>query len=390
MNSQPQSLDADVLGPVVRGCLHDAGAEILAWRQRPLPSWSLGEATAGIFHVEGRARTGNGIRTWSLVLKGLRDQGDGLAWRTEADFYASARSRSLPRPLRAPKVLAVVPRGAREVWIGMESVPTRPGNSWTCAALAEVARGLGRFQGSPMGRPGPGDHAWLRGLGLLGHVEERDLHVAYIAAEEPWAHPGIREAFPSGLRQDLLRLWAQRRELCAALEDLPMAFTHGDAHPMNLLQEPSPEVGPQAVLVDWGSAGLAPLGVEAQALVAGALATFTFDPGDARALDRSVFEAYREGLGEAGLAPDPVRLRLAHAAAACLLWALPLAGRALRAAVDAGFREAIVLRAGRPYEALLAQRAASLAFLMELAQEASGLMADGRAGRGRGRVTRPV
>lgn len=373
LNSRSWPFDRNTLGPMVRVCLDDPSAEIVDFQERPLPSWSLGETTIGIFRVEGCARGAGGLRPWSLVLKGLLDAGDGLPWRTEAEFYASSRPAELGEPLRAPRVLGVLGGNEGQAWIALEAVPGSKNPDWTPTALATAARGLGRFNGSTLGHPSSGEQPWLRGLGLLRHVEHRDLHVAFIATEELWMNPVVRAHFPFGIRTRLLDLWTRRGELCAALADLPLAYAHGDAHPMNLLPERGQDGAFRAVLVDWGSAGVAPLGIEAQALSAGALATFRAEPEGARALDEAVFESYAEGLRDAGVRLDRARLRLAHAVAASLIWAFPLAGRALRAAVDPDFREAITLRAERSYEALLAHRAGSLEFMLDLVQEAGGL-----------------
>lgn len=128
------------------------------------------------------------------------------------------------------------------------------------------------------------------------------------------------------------------------------------------------------VLLDWGNAGLAPLGVEAQALSAGALATLCIPPAGAAELDRGVFEAYCAGLGARDL--NRSLLRFAHCAAGSLLWAFPVAGRILRAAVDPDWRTALVARNGLSFESILEHRAGALGFLLELAREALDLRAE--------------
>ncbi|MFN8011238.1 MAG: phosphotransferase [Holophagaceae bacterium] len=355
----------------VEGALGVPGAVVTEWRQEPLPEWSWGDATAGLYRFRGLACAGAARLPWRLVLKVVRDPGDGFAWRTESDLYASGALRGLPGPVRAPACHGVEVEADGTAWIWLEDVPAGAGadRAWDPPAFRRVARALGRFNVSVPVPPAGG--RWLRGAGLRGHVLHRDGPAGVIAREDVWRHPDVRRRWPASLKDRLLGLWSARDRLLNALEGLPEGFLHGDLHPLNLVPVPS-DPGREAewVLLDWAQAGRGPLGADAASLVGGALATFRADPREARDLDRAAFEGHVEGLRDGGHAGEVRELRKVHCTAASLLWALPVAARALWAAVEPGWRDLLVWRAGRSYDDLLAQRGQALDFLLGLGEEA--------------------
>lgn len=371
-------LDGTRLQARVEGVLGVAGARVTEWRQEPLQEWSWGDATAGLFRFRGLARVGSGTLPWRLVLKAVRDPGDGFAWRTEPDLYASGALGGLSGAVRAPECHGVEAGADGASWIWLEDVPAEPARAWDRGAFRRISHALGRFNASQeaptVGVP------WLRGAGLRGHVLHRDGPAEVLAREDVWRHPDVRRNWPVTLRDRLLGLWSARNRLLGALEGLPEGFLHGDLHPLNLVPVPSDAGrGADWVLLDWAQAGRGPLGADAASLVAGGLATFRVDPDEARDLDQAAFEGHVEGLREGGHQGLPRDLRKVHCTAASLLWALPIAARALWAAVEPGWRDLLVRRAGCSYDEFLEQRARALDFLCGLGEE--GLALGGGASR---------
>jgi hypothetical protein len=93
--------------------------------------------------------------------------------------------------------------------------------------------------------------------------------------------------------------------LLKKVDDLPQTFCHGDAFDRNLFMR-----GGQIVAIDWGYAGIAPVGAELAPLIAAAIGIGGFPASRAQELDNACFTAYLEGLRRAGYQPDVRQVRL--------------------------------------------------------------------------------
>ncbi len=363
-------LDRTRLQPVVRRVLQDEGADVEAWQCRRTEGWSSGETTSGVFQVSGRARSQGRLRSWTVMLKILGGPGNGEAFQPEADAYASGLPGRLPAGLRAPRCHGVERRREQETWIWLEALDDAHPGAWPLALYGQAARALARFNAATMEAGTTTLPGWIpRGL-LEARLQGTAGLLPLLAAPEAWSHPILRGVFPPATRERLLALWEGRGELLSALQRLPLALNHGDAHPANLLAVRSADGPPEIVALDWSTLHLGPLGTEAQALVGGALATFRADPAEGPALNGAVLRGYWAGLRERGQSIDPGLVHFAHHASAALRWTFGLAGWALRGAHDAGLRAEMEARRGRSFEAILRHRAGAIPFLLDLGDEA--------------------
>jgi hypothetical protein len=373
-------MDRTRLRHPVRGVLASPEAEVEFWQWERPAGWSEGAATAGVARLSGRAATAAGPRPWSLVLKILRPPGglaaenapDSAEWRREVWAYQSGLVRGLGPGLRAPRCLAVDFPREDEAWVWLEDVADALPGPWPLSRYGTVARALGRFNAAcPEARARAYGESWLGRGWLSAWVERRAPHVALIAAPEAWAAREIRAWFPPSTRGRLLALWERRGAWLRRLEGLPQCLAHRDAHPANLLT-PFPDAE-EGVLLDWSSAGLAPWGVEGQAMAGGALATLRADAAEAEGLGEAVFAGYAAGVADGGGPADPAALRFAFAAGASLQWTFGTMGLLLRAGLDEDHRKALEALHGRTFEALARHRAGMLDWLLGLGDEAADL-----------------
>jgi thiamine kinase-like enzyme len=93
--------------------------------------------------------------------------------------------------------------------------------------------------------------------------------------------------------------------LVKSLDELPQTFCHQDAFTQNIFYRKG-----KFVAIDWGYAGIAPVGAELAALIGVAFEFSKFPSTRAEELDQVCFENYLHGLRDAGFEPDRKQVRL--------------------------------------------------------------------------------
>lgn len=263
------------------------------------------------------------------------DLDDPMWWRREADAYAS---ELLPAgELRAARCAWVDDRGD-EVELWLEDVPGTPATEWPVERFGPTARALGRWQGAYLaGRPLP-DERWLARHWLRAYVERRAGQ--FVASAPPRAQ----------------RVWGEREEFLAWVEDAPQTLSHLDLWSRNLFDD-----GGRTVAIDWAFVGIGAAGEDASNLVLDAVWDGFLPGGEVRALEAVIWPEYLAGLRDAGATVDERELRLAFAASAAVKYA---------------WIEPWMLANDAPPE-LWRQRRPVLDFAAELADEARALAAAG-------------
>jgi len=400
--SPPEGLDRDSLIGPVRQALNDATAELIDWRHEPLAYTVRTPVSGGVHRLAGSARTRDGVRPWSLVLKVARSPAGGVwpdgrrvpegwgadpthsqYWRREALVYRSGLLDDLPGDLAAPRCFGVVERGDDTIWLWLEEVQDAERRPWPLARYGVAARHLGQFNGAYLaGRPMP-TQLWLNRGFLRAWTADpaRAAVIEPIARAETWAHPLVRAAFPDPVAERLLRLHTEREDFLAALERLPQTLCHLDAFPGNLLARRTAAGGEQTVALDWAFVGIAAVGEEIGHLVAWSLMLGVVAVTEAEELRAIVLAGYREGLREAGwLGSTTERTRAVErgaAVAAALRWALSAANSAVRPAFDERARATLERNTGRPVAEGMARRARLVSFLLDWLDETSVPLAMG-------------
>ena len=121
------------------------------------------------------------------------------------------------------------------------------------------------------------------------------------------AHPAVQKMFPGITLALTLAMWEEHTRMLKVLDGLPQTFCHQDAFGRNLFSR-----GEQVVGIDWGYAGIAPLGAELAPLVGMASSLAGVPSSQLRSVDQACFEGYLQGLREAGWTPDARQVRLGY------------------------------------------------------------------------------
>jgi hypothetical protein len=366
---------------VVRAALGEPTAVLGAWEVAPMKGgFGALAGRSSVYGLAGVARVGADERAWRLALKvcvPLPDQDDPTHihyWRREPMLYAAGQLADLPAGLRAPRCYGHDELADGTFWLWLEHVGEAGPRTWPLARWAVAARHLGQLNGAYLaaepGRPALPRAPWLGGRRLRTWLERHAQLVPLIAAAPD--DPELRGWWPRPVVDAILRLWAERDELCAALERLPQTFCHGDAIRRNLYAVGGADGAEQTVGIDWEYAGYYAAGEEVGQTLSVAAAFFDLDPAELPALDEALFAGYLAGLREAGWRGDERPVRFAYAAHAALRNLFNAVG-ARR--VDEARRPAILQSQGRSWEELAGARAAVRPFLLERADEARRLLA---------------
>jgi hypothetical protein len=401
MNSTPQHdmgqdisdalvcLDRAGLTTIVRRALDNDHLDVDSWDVRPLVYDHTNPVSAGVHRIVGTAHDGTRRCSWSLIHKAVRspagvtmpngeavprDLPDGPAffgyWRREPEAYGAGVLQDLPGGMAAPRCFGVSARPDGTIWLWLEEVGEGHQRSWTSERCARAARVLGRFNGAYLsGRPVP-VHSCLGKGWLRSWLSVRvALMMEEVRRDDGWAHPLVRRAVPSAVRDRVLRLWADREVLLDRLDRLQHTFCHRDAFRSNLYLGPGTNGNEAMVAIDWAYAGLGPVGEEIAPLIVAAPTDGGADLAP-RTVEASVFDGYLQALFEAGWRGEGRLARFGYVASAALRYTFMAAAEMLGDAQAEERHTAIEQRRGLPIEHVMEQHAALIRYLLDLADEA--------------------
>jgi hypothetical protein len=373
-------IDRATVGGVVRAAL-GATAELADWRVEPINP-GMGSATGALYRVTGSARRERQIVPWSSIMKVLhltassfnpasRAIDHPLYWEREALAYQSGLLEHLPGGITAPRCLGVTRRSGDELWLWMEEANEHYGPRWPLEQYARAARCLGRFNGAYLaGQPMP-THPWLCGPAALRGLLDAYAGLADVIRDpQVWQQPLIQRAIPASAAPRLLRLWNERAPLQDVLERLPQTLCHKDAWRQNIFAGAGDSDA--LVMIDWAYVGRGELGLDAGDLFAASYGLFGVEPCEPRELDRVVFENYLDGLRDAGWQGDRRAARFGYTAYAALKYGCLTFW--LRDAGDPRSHAVWERMAGRPMAEYVENQGRLVAYLLDLADEARGLL----------------
>lgn len=173
-----------------------------------------------------------------------------------------------------------------------------------------------------------------------------------------------------------LRIWDERADFLNALERLPQVFCHRDAFRRNLFLRPDYIDTDRLVAIDWAFAGPGAVGEELATLVLAGIAFFEVELSIMGDLEQVAFEAYLEGLRDAGWQGDPRIVRLDYAASAALRYGPGCAVPALLATMDPAMQERAPQLFGVTAEEATDRFSMLWSHVLHLAEEARQLMND--------------
>ncbi|QJY45500.1 hypothetical protein [Pseudonocardia broussonetiae] len=241
-----------------------------------------------------------------------------VPWRTEPDLYRSDLRDRLPAGLTVPRAFGVhdLDDGAVAVWL--EVVPGGPA-SWDLDRHRRAAHLLGRLAASPSVAPlaasvPPGRTARGYADVWLTHNVLPDLR-----DDDVWRRPVVAGAFDADLRARMLAAVDALPRLLDELDSFPLATTHGDACPRNLLGTGDGDI----VMIDFGFWGRDPVGFDLGQLLLAEVHGGERPAHELPALERACLPAYVEGLRDEGCTVPLDRVRRCLALLLTVFYAIP-------------------------------------------------------------------
>lgn len=322
ISSPEQEIDRGYLTDLVQKALDRPGLQVTSWKAQPIHGGL--EWDSAVFRVQGEAGDGGETIPWSLILKAVkpadkaRDPAGIWYWKREALAYQSGLLHHLPGGnVTAPTCYAVEerPDGSLRLWL--EDVKDDIGSPWPVEQYAVVAHHLGQFNGAYLTGQAFPSEPWVTRNWLRMYVEHAAEMVEFIHRNPN--HPIVMHIFPGNTLAQMLAVWDEHNQILDMLENLPQVFCHQDAFRRNLFARKG-----KTIAIDWGYMGMAPVGAELVALVAGSIGFFEVPVDRVDELDRICFENYLQGLRDAGWEGDLKLVRAGYVVS--LLLRYPIGG----------------------------------------------------------------
>ena len=305
-----QDVDQSYLTNLLRKVLDRPALQVTDWQLHPIHGgMELGSA---VFRFQGNAREIGETFPWTLILKIVKptpeasDPGGIWYWKREALAYQSGLLHRLPGGnVTAPACYEVCERPDGSMWLWLEEVKDDLGTPWPVEQYAVVARHLGQFNGAYLTGQALPSEPWITRNWLRKYVDHAAPMIEFVRNNPN--HPLLMKMYPGDTQAQILAGWDEHSAILDVLENLPQVFCHQDAFKRNLFTR-----GDKTIVIDWGYLGLAPLGAELVALVAGSIGLFEVPVDRVRDMDRICFESYLQGLHDAGWNGDPKLVRTGY------------------------------------------------------------------------------
>jgi hypothetical protein len=282
---------------------------------------SAGTATAGIFHVSGRAETAASDRQWSTVVKILGDaetrqeKKDTVAAERELAVYRSGAFSSTEARVRSPQCYAIQEwNDLHFIW--QEDLSAAPQAPWIPEYFVQSARHFGHFNAHWPEAALP-DWEWLSQGGISEKYYSPDYQKRLERIPDFQAHSLARRTITMDVAQELRQLGQESDEIFSKVLETPKGVCHGDCHPKNLFPILDSGAGSHTVAIDWAHVGIESLGSDIGLLLGSPVKWIELSPSEAGMLVDPVFDAYVTGLTEAGWKGNVEQVRLTYLA--CLV-----------------------------------------------------------------------
>jgi hypothetical protein len=290
----------------------NAGIRIDTWKPQRLASG--GPDVAGVWRLSATGRDFNSDPVvWSCVAKTVRRPSSGASPDSgcanhEVMRYLIGPLLPAATHLKMPRLLDVVQTDQAQTMI-LEDVYDSSTRALRLSDLHDLAERLGQWHALDTHSKNDRRGNWLR---------------EYVRRAEP-----LVAALPTYGRQtdmldDLLaepvagmisEIWANRRMLLTTLDSLPHAYCHQDVIAGNVAVREG-AADRTYYLLDWATAGMAPLGAELAPLIVGSAILMHWDIETGKAILGSVIDAYRQGLLSNNVTVDADTVKLGFMASA--------------------------------------------------------------------------
>ena len=306
-----KAIDTAILTDVVRQDQNDTSFQITSWTVKRLSDKGVINPD-GLWLFSGEGNNRGRSHAWSVVLKILQRPEqeaplhDLWYWKRELLLVQSGLMERLPGPVKAPRFYKAeeTPDSA---WLWQEHVESQRPNPWTLDDYAFAAHQLGFW-----------NSAYVRGIPLPAEPWFTRQHYRSWYSEtnpEQDFQFLLNKKYVSGdIRNRYEQLWNDREMFYHVLETLPQTFSHFDSQRRNLFIRKGTNEQDELVLVDWAVCGLGPLGAELFSLIGMSAALMEWPTSEVTQLEKTAFESYIQGLGEAGWTGNSDVIRLAYTA----------------------------------------------------------------------------
>jgi thiamine kinase-like enzyme len=327
----------------------NAGIRIDTWKPQQLASG--GPDVAGVWRIAAAGRDINGEpAAWSCIAKALRHAGQPASAQSGCAYdevmgYRNGHPPPAATHLKMPRLLDVVQGDQTQTMI-LEDVYDSSTRALRLSDVQDLAERLGTWHA--LGTHSKNDR---RGNWLREYVRQAEPLVAALPAygRQTDMLDDLLAAPAAGL---ISEIWAHRRMLLATLDSLPQACCHQDVTAGNVAVR---ERGAARTyyLLDWATAGMAPLGAELAPLIVGSAILMHWDIESGKAVLRGALDAYRQGLLSNDVKIDADTIELAFMASAALRY-IAWGGHRVDSVLDPAKQEMARKVTGHPLPEMIA------------------------------------
>jgi len=316
--SDPALVTVDTLLPIVQRAYAEQITEISEFSSSVL---SGGIGGGSIVRFSGLGRAKDESVDWSVILKILKPGAKGEIdtningwnyYKREADAYRSGWFKELPGGITTPQFLGISEFPDGVCWLWFEDI-RHSLEQWTLEDYRRVARNIGLFNGAFLTTSPLPQQPWFSSHWIRNYVALSAPAIEPI--RNSLDHPLIKRWFPGNSSQRFFRIWNQREMLFNIMDQLPQTICHFDMFRRNLFLTKDPHSPERTIAIDWAFVGYGCIGADISPLVLASLAFFEVGPDKARQLDQIVFDAYLDGLRQAGWHGDARQVRMGYLAA---------------------------------------------------------------------------
>jgi hypothetical protein len=312
-----QTIDPAMLLGVVRQDERSPAFELLYWDVKRLSEKGIINPD-GLFLFSGQGHDERGTRSWSVVLKILKDPGveillhDMMYWKRELLAAQSGLLTNLFGRIVPPRYYDVNEHDSKG-WLWMEYIAETAPKSWTKDNYTFAAYQLGRSNGTYLAGLSIPDVPWLS----KEHVRSMWNMFPLLNV---WDNSLVRQFFSNRLQERVIRLWDDRELFLNTLNHLPQTFSHFDFSRRNLFIRLRSDGQEEIVAVDWALCGCGAVGGDLSSLIGTSAALFELEITALPTVATAVFEAYIKGLNESGWTGNPELARLGYTAYLPMFW----------------------------------------------------------------------
>jgi hypothetical protein len=332
LDEQLQAVDARTLTELVGKALNDPAVTVVDWSYTKI-NFDGVPVTAGVYRFSGTAYSQAQPQHWSLVLKVLHwvDLSDELGrdylgdpihflyWKREALVFQSGILRDWEGGLVPVQCYGVSEPTPDLAWLWLEDLPETPDMLWNLDRHILAARHFGEFNGAHVGKKLADGFPWLNQNFIGQYLPTLTLWLGIedtVRNPTCWAHPAVKRAFPLPVVERILRALESSDKIVSKLGTQPQTLSHQDTDRRNLFAKRRAGGQAQTVAIDWGFMGLAAVGEDLGNQIFGNLFHLEVAASEAQPYQEAAFEAYLEGLHDAGWQGNLEEVRLACAAQA--------------------------------------------------------------------------